>query len=149
MHLTCDNMYVTCDNMHMKDTCKDTCTDTCTDTCKDTTIFQQLCDTFQDYAPTSVLQVPPEEHVPSQAIFEYGELFVGNPIVYRFMTPNACHDNVLHLYTKGRILCICVGYALAADRKWRYHSWGLTVNQEIVETTAPFLLYFGCILQKC
>lgn len=112
-----------------------------------TTIFQQLCDTFQEYAPTSVVQVPREEHVPSHIIFEYGELFVGNPILYKYMTPNACHDNVMHLYATGSIMCMCVGYALAEDRKWRYHSWGLTHNKEIIETTASFLLYFGCVLQ--
>jgi hypothetical protein len=111
-------------------------------------IHEELCDTFQDYAPTSVLQVPLQEHVPSHIIFEYGELFVGNPILYKYMLPNCCHDNVLQLYNSGTIPRMCVGYALAQDRKWRYHSWGLTSTFDIVETTAPFLLYFGCILQN-
>jgi hypothetical protein len=83
---------------------------------------------------------------PVNEILEHGEIFVGNPIKYRRMTPKACHSNVWELWKQKKILTMCVGYALAPDRKWRFHSWGLSENLEIVETVAPFLLYFGCIL---
>jgi hypothetical protein len=110
--------------------------------------YQQLWRLFQEYAPSSTLQVPRQEHVPSTAILEHGELFVGNTITYKPMAPKACHTNVLALYDSQQIKNMCVGYALAPDRQWRYHSWGLGPSFDIVETTAPFLLYFGCILQE-
>lgn len=108
--------------------------------------FQELCDLFQDYAPESVLVPPLQEHISSFVILSKGELFVGNPIQYQYMKPNSCHDNVLQLYADQNIDHMCVGYALPPDRKWRYHSWGLQKDGTIVETTAPFLLYFGCVM---
>ena len=98
---------------------------------------------LQQYAPLSTLSNAPL--CVYTALLQKGELFVNNLIRYRFMTPNKCHDNVLHLWNNGEIAAMCVGFALAPDRKWRFHSWGLNTQQDIVETTAPFLLYFGCI----
>lgn len=106
--------------------------------------MRALLETLREYAPCSTVQVPIEG--PVNDILQHGELFVGNPIKYRLMTPKACHQNVLALYKQQKIVNMCSGYALAPDRKWRYHSWGLTKAMDIVETTAPFLLYFGCIL---
>lgn len=85
--------------------------------------------------------------MPSEVILEHGEMFTPLvPITYTLMEPQACHDNVLYLYKRFKIKHMCVGYALAADLSWRYHSWGLGHADNIVETTAPFLAYFGCLL---
>jgi len=89
---------------------------------------------------------PVQEHVSSAIIAEKGGLFRVLAVQYWFMEPQACHDNVLYLYKRHKIKHMCVGYALAPDRQWRYHSWGLGHNGRLIETTAPFLLYFGCIL---
>lgn len=107
---------------------------------------QVLTGLLQEYAPLS--QVRQEEECCAtvvQALLEHGEVFV-KPVQYRIMIPNNCHNNVLRLWNKGELAAMCVGYALAPDRKWRFHSWGLSKQQhDIVETTAPFLLYFGCV----
>lgn len=111
-------------------------------------LLEKLTCLLQEYAPLSTVEVPANEHVPTCAIVNHGELFVGNLIRYNLMVPKACHTNVLTLWDQKKISNMCVGYALAPDRKWRYHSWGLTERLDIVETTAPFLLYFGCVLQE-
>lgn len=117
-------------------------------------LYQRLCDSLQQYAPHSKLQVPLKEHISTLTILQHSELFVAYPIAYRLMKPNQCHDNVLDLFHNKQVEHMCVGYALAPDRSWRYHSWGLTWGSEasraalptIVETTAQFLLYYGCVL---
>jgi hypothetical protein len=110
------------------------------------TLHETLHVTLQEYAPQSMVRT--EDVTVTNAVLKHGKLFVGNPIHYKLMQPNACHNNVYHLWKNNKIANMCVGYALAPDRTWRFHSWGLSHNLEIVETTAPFLLYFGCVLQK-
>jgi hypothetical protein len=109
-------------------------------------VWSELELLLQDYAPKSSVNVPHQEHVPTQVILQNGGLFVGNVISYHLMELQACHDNILYLYDRKKIRNMCIGYAMAEDRKWRYHSWGLGHTYNIIETTAPFLLYFGCVL---
>ena len=109
-------------------------------------LVEELHAMLQEYAPRS--WVKPEDVAVTSSVLQHGELFVGNPIRYQLMKPNACHENVYTLWQHKQISHMCVGYALAPDRSWRFHSWGLSEKLDIVETTAPFLLYFGCVLQK-
>lgn len=111
-------------------------------------LYDTLQLVLQNYAYDSTVQQPILEHIPTSVILQHGELFRCIQVQYWFMEPNACHDNVLYLYERHKIKHMCIGYALAPDRKWRYHSWGLGHNGRIVETTAQFLLYFGCIMVK-
>ncbi len=110
--------------------------------------YEKLAEVFQKLVPESTLQVPHQEHVPSSVILEKGELFKEPSITYTAMESQACHDNVMFLYRRYKIKNMCIGYALANDLKWRYHSWGLGHTNSIVETTTPFLLYFGCVMVK-
>ena len=109
-------------------------------------MYDRLISVLERLVPKSTLQIPEKEHVPSSVILENGEMFTGIPVTYTFMEPQACHDNVLYLYQRYKIKHMCIGYALATDLKWRYHSWGLSHGNNIVETTAPFLKYYGCIM---
>jgi hypothetical protein len=100
------------------------------------------------FAQNTRVLLPAQEHVSSAIIAEKGGLFRVLMVQYWFMEPQACHDNVLYLYERHKIKHMCIGYALAPDRQWRYHSWGLGHDGRLIETTAPFLLYFGCIMVK-
>jgi hypothetical protein len=59
-----------------------------------------------------------------------------------------CHANSAKLWkrnqSKYRLL---TGYALADDKMWRRHSWLLTNQGQIVETTFMFKKYFGVELE--
>ena len=41
---------------------------------------------------------------------------------------------------------IATGWALYEDGLWRNHSWGVTTDGTVVETTVPFAAYFGVVL---
>lgn len=41
---------------------------------------------------------------------------------------------------------IATGWALYEDGLWRNHSWGVTTDGTVVETTVPFDAYFGVVL---
>jgi hypothetical protein len=58
---------------------------------------------------------------------------------------NACHVNVARLHRAGRG-AIATGYALAEDGLWREHSWIVEASGAVVETTVPWVLYYGCML---
>jgi hypothetical protein len=50
---------------------------------------------------------------------------------------------------KGRPILIATGYALGTDDVWRMHSWGLSYQEEIIETTSVRrLIYYGYLLEK-
>lgn len=61
--------------------------------------------------------------------------------------PSQCHYNVAQLWLMGEVESIATGYALNEDL-WRQHSWGLTKNGTIVETTAERELYAGILLDN-
>jgi hypothetical protein len=63
------------------------------------------------------------------------------------MDAGYCHENVAELWTdKSRgITGMGVGYALSEDGLWRQHSWAMR-NEDIVETTAMRVKYFGVVL---
>lgn len=108
-------------------------------------IFEmEVC--LRQFVPYSTVEQVETPHIPVSTILEKGGLFRSVTIKYWWMEPKQCHDNVAYLFQRHKIKHMCVGYALAPDGQWRYHSWGFGHNQEIVETTAPFLLYFGCVL---
>ena len=101
---------------------------------------------LRQYVPYSTVEVVYQPHIPEQVIVENGGLFRTVNIQMWPMEPQHCHDNVLYLYERHKIKHMCVGYALAPDGKWRYHSWGWSHSGRLVETTVPFLLYYGCVL---
>jgi len=65
--------------------------------------------------------------------------------IYTKMTQSACHDNCIELYLNNRSMSnrIFTGFALSTDGLWRYHSWIVSENDVITETTGPRLIYIG------
>jgi len=58
-----------------------------------------------------------------------------------------CHSNSAYCWDENRELCsICTGYALTRDGMWRQHSWILTNDRIVVETTVKRIQYFGYVM---
>jgi hypothetical protein len=97
--------------------------------------------------PGTAVVIPPGGDQDAGTIAKHGDSF---PIAGRkvaMMDASRCHWNVSKLFTKGKIDSICTGYALAADKGWRQHTWGLK-NGKIVETTYKYQAYFGVELSE-
>lgn len=61
--------------------------------------------------------------------------------------PCRCHSNSAFCWDENRELCrICTGYALSRDGVWRQHSWVLTNQGTIIETTEKRIQYYGYIM---
>lgn len=61
--------------------------------------------------------------------------------------PCRCHRNSALCWDENRDLCtICTGYALTRDGMWRQHSWIVTNEGGVVETTVKRIQYFGFLL---
>lgn len=91
--------------------------------------------------------VPPSKPDPDvPALLSAGQLMIGS-VVNQELDPGYCHENVSELWldkTTG-VTALGVGYALSEDGLWRQHSWALK-GEELVETTAKRVKYFGLIL---
>lgn len=63
--------------------------------------------------------------------------------------PSRCHSNSALCWDENRELCtICTGYALTRDGMWRQHSWILTHEGKVVETTVKRVQYFGYVMTE-
>ena len=66
-------------------------------------------------------------------------------------TPNRCHDNVHVLTASTAGLRGCTGFALALNQSgvdlWLAHSWALDPDGQVTETTVPFSVYCGMVLE--
>lgn len=60
-----------------------------------------------------------------------------------------CHTNASRIWNRqqGKV-AIGTGYALSEDEMWRRHSWCITRDNKIVETTVPRIEYFGLQLDS-
>ena len=58
---------------------------------------------------------------------------------------NDCHCNVALLCSLMPNLVHVTGYALSGDGMWRRHSWAVTPDQQVVETTCSMAMYFGVV----
>jgi len=59
------------------------------------------------------------------------------------MTEGYCHDNCDELFGRNLIKKIYTGYALSYDGKWRFHSWCIDHDDNLIETTSERIMYFG------
>lgn len=59
------------------------------------------------------------------------------------MDKSMCHNNCGKLYFSDQSNRIFTGYALSADGLWRHHSWVLSKDDNIIETTELRLIYLG------
>lgn len=81
-------------------------------------------------------------------ILERGRSFPGRSRMMRGR-PSQCHSNSAYCWDENRELCkICTGYALSSDGMWRQHSWVVTNDGEVVETTEKRTRYFGYVLTE-
>jgi hypothetical protein len=93
--------------------------------------------------------VPPATVDPDvKELVQSGSVVHGTPQLHE-MDASACHENVAKLWDREPRLLhyIGTGYALTSDGLWRQHSWGVTPDGTIVETTALRLVYFGLLLE--
>lgn len=64
------------------------------------------------------------------------------------MEMSRCHDNCDILLSNGTINEYHTGFALSKDGLWRHHSWGVTSNGVIIETTMSRLVYVSVTIRK-
>ena len=91
--------------------------------------------------------VPPGKPDPDlPELLSSGQLITG-PVAREELDEGYCHENIAELWLKpgAGLTAIGTGYALSEDGLWRQHSWGMR-NDQIVETTAERVKYFGRIL---
>lgn len=78
------------------------------------------------------------------SIFKVDTFFVPNITTkLHIMEQSECHANCEALYQKNKTHKIYTGYALSKDGLWRNHSWIITKNGSIIETTELRVLYLG------
>ncbi len=95
--------------------------------------------------PNTHIVSTPFEHIDLDKIIKKGKLIKGYTLIHE-MELGRCHDNCEILLAKKEITNIYSGYALSDDGLWRFHSWGINLDGDIVETTTPRLLYYGVTL---
>jgi hypothetical protein len=57
------------------------------------------------------------------------------------MYRNRCHENCDNLLAEDEIDKYFSGFTLSDDRLWRYHSWTVSFEDKIMETTCKRLIY--------
>lgn len=81
-------------------------------------------------------------------ILSRGRRFPGKSIMMKG-EPCQCHMNSAMCWDANREICkICTGYALTRDGMWRQHSWVVTNEGLVVETTMKRISYFGFIMTE-
>lgn len=100
-----------------------------------------------------LLEIGGEEVVPLpepnlEKLIEEGEVFDGK-VKYVEGATNQCHENVLEMYrSDDGDGDICTGWGLTRqDALWRQHSWFLSSEERIMETTTPRHVYYGVVLK--
>lgn len=73
-----------------------------------------------------------------------GKTYEGSDFIFKDDNySNECHMNIAKLYKKENIKIIS-GYAIDLEGgEWVQHSWGITRNNDLIETTFSFDIYFG------
>lgn len=108
-------------------------------------IHERLNSILQTFEPNTQIVAMPREHIDLEQLITSGTLMT-NHVIDNIMMANQCHDNCEWLKNLNVIQCVCTGYALSDDGLWRFHSWGINFNDEIVETTEPRIKYYGIIV---
>lgn len=108
-------------------------------------IHERLNSILQTNEPNTQIVAMPREHIDLKQLIISGTLMT-NHVINNIMMASQCHDNCEWLKNLNVIKCVCTGYALSDDGLWRFHSWGINYNDEIVETTEPKIKYYGIIV---
>jgi hypothetical protein len=105
-------------------------------------IHEELNKILQEIEPGSHIVAPSRQHIDPKRIATEGKLDQRNVVHFK-MEDNRCHDNVDELFEFGLIEKIACGYALSNDGLWRFHSWGISKDGNIIETCCSREKYFG------
>jgi hypothetical protein len=94
------------------------------------------------YEGTHIVSTP--DIVGIYSIFKINTLHIPNQNTCIIkMDTSMCHNNCGKLYFHDQSNRVFTGYALSADGLWRHHSWILSKNNVIIETTESRLIYLG------
>ena len=61
--------------------------------------------------------------------------------IFKLMRVSSCHDNAMKLLKTNNAKEMHTGLALSKDRLWRHHSWAISLDGKIIETTISRLVY--------
>ena len=94
------------------------------------------------------LEIVPRPETDLEKILENGHLF-DNPVEVISGLPSQCHSNCAHIWFHYQDDCkIAVGWGLSDDGLWRQHTWIITHDDRLLETTEERIKYFGVKLNK-
>jgi len=80
----------------------------------------------------------------TETFIKHGYAFDYKSIILKEGEPSNCHQNAALLWKANqKKYYLCTGYGLSDDQMWRRHSWLQDKEGNIIETTAPRLIYFG------
>ncbi|KXB01648.1 hypothetical protein AKJ41_00710 [candidate division MSBL1 archaeon SCGC-AAA259O05] len=107
--------------------------------------FEELREILLRIGGDEVILLPEQD---LEKLIEEGRVFDGE--VKRIESPSSrCHQNVADIYlSDGFEGDICTGWGLTHhDGLWRQHSWLLSSEKAIIETTVPRDEYYGVVLE--
>jgi hypothetical protein len=78
-------------------------------------------------------------------LVEDGHSFSPDGALFIAGEASRCHDNAAELVRNAQARYLATGYALSVDGLWRQHSWGVTGEGVVVETTEERVAYFGVL----
>jgi hypothetical protein len=107
--------------------------------------FEQLLTRLRHLGGERIVIPPAPDDDLGRLLGPDARAFDGTGVLIRPGLPSACHANVAALWRRGEAQ-IVTGYALSADGLWRQHSWGLTTNDCVIESTLARVRYFGICL---
>jgi len=107
-------------------------------------LFAELAERIQAVAGGTQLVIPPAPGDDLVALIAAGSVMDASKVEHRPGRPSSCHLNTAARAALGQCHP-ATGYALNGTT-WREHSWGVTADGTIIETTEPRDAYFGIVL---
>ena len=105
--------------------------------------YNQINQLLNKFVPNTHIVAPFSSHIQ----IDLDNCLLFNPLVQSVkhiqMKTSHCHDNCVTLFKNKIIELIYTGYALSVDGLWRFHSWGMDKQYNLIETTESRLLYWG------
>jgi hypothetical protein len=91
-----------------------------------------------------------EDRALCEALVEHGLTIPSGHVEIRRGERNRCHANSELVWSADKAKHrIATGFALAEDQMWRRHSWVVTTDGTIIETTThPWTAYFGIVFDE-
>jgi hypothetical protein len=84
-----------------------------------------------------------------ELLIDSGKVFSYKKLQIKKGEVRECHSNSATLWLASRTKYkIATGYGLSDDDIWRRHSWIMSTDNNLIETTIAHDIYFGIILNK-